>query len=396
MRRIPVTLSLATLALVAMATSVQAQCGITGSSLIGTTPANLCGTGGTEYMWEGPNGYNATSRCVSLTQAGEYSLYAYDGNIGQWFGPCLINVTGELIEPPPPPPPPPVANDTLINCPRPAWFWTRGCRTNARGNDRVKQTMSAEQLAAVALAVDQRSQLFGWADARAGFCATMRMPGSNDLRGRAVRQFAAVLANLAASEMKLVPVDGREVHLRDNTLLGSDVARGMELSAWVAATDAELASLAAAAATDRNARKAYQRIRRVGWMINHGMGIGDVCPRGATTSAGERDDDESMAMALASDEGMSGIVMESAMPNPFRDQTRIVYTMQQAGDVELSVLDLSGRLVKTLVRGAQSAGRHEMSWDGRTDAGQSLPAGAYFVHGRVGEQRVQGRIVMIR
>lgn len=396
MRRIPASLSLATFALVAMASSAQAQCGITGTPVIDTAPANLCGTGGTQYMWEGPNGFGATTRCVSLTQAGEYALYAFDGNVGLWFGPCLINVTGELIEPPPPPPPPPVANDTLINCPRPGWFWTRGCRTNERGNDRAKQTLSAEQLAAIASAVDQRSQFFGWADARGSFCATMRMPGGNDLRGRAVRQFAAVLANLAASEMKLVPADGREVHLRDNTVLGSDVARGMELSEWVAATDAELASLAAAPATDRNARKAYQRIRRVGWMINHGMGIGEVCPRGAATTAEERDDDESMAMALASEEGMSGIVMEAAMPNPFRDHTRIAYTLEQAGDVDLSVLDLSGRLVKTLVRGAQSAGRHEMQWDGRTDAGQSLPAGAYFVHGRVGEQRVQGRIVMIR
>jgi len=394
MRRIPVSLSLATFAVVAMTATAQAQCGITGSPLIGTTPANLCGTGGTQYMWEGPNGFSAMTQCVGITQAGEYSLYAFDGNSGMWFGPCLINVTGELIEPPPPPPP--VANDTLINCPRAAWFWTRGCRVSDRGNDRAKQTMSAEQITAVASAVDQRSQFFGWADARSGFCTAMRTSGSNDLRGRAVRQFAAVLANLAASEMKLVPVDGREVHLRDNTVLASDVARGMELSDWVAATDAELTSLSAAPGTDRNARKAYQRIRRVGWMINHGMGIGEVCPRGASTSAEERDDDESMAMALASDEGMSGIVMESAMPNPFRDQTRIAYTMQQAGEVELNVLDLSGRLVKTLVRGAQSAGRHEMSWDGRTDSGQSLPAGAYFVHGRVGEQRVQGRIVMIR
>lgn len=103
-----------------------------------------------------------------------------------------------------------------------------------------------------------------------------------------------------------------------------------------------------------------------------------------------------MAMAMSDDEASAGLVMESASPNPFSERTRIAFTLAQSDQVDLSVVDLSGRIVRTLASGLQSAGRHELTWDGRSDAGQAMPAGAYFVHGRVGEQRVQGRIVMIR
>lgn len=391
MRRIPVTLAALALTLVTWAPSAHSQCGITGSPVINGAPAELCGTGGTSYMWEGPNAFLATTQCVSITTPGEYSLLAFDSALGMWFGPCLVMVTGDSVVVPPPPPPPPAPVDTALNCPRVASFWMLSCRF-ADGEGAI---LSAQQVGAIAAAVDQRSQVFGWADA-SGFCATMQQPRRTDLRARALRQFAAVLANVAAGEQHFVTADGRDVVLRENTMLAMDAARGMSLREWIASTDAELMSLANASSSDRTARKAFQRIRRIAWMLNHGVGVGEVCPTVAQDGRVARADDESMASAFSEDDVASAVVMESASPNPFTDRTRIAYTLAQDGDVELSVLDLSGRLVKTLVRGAQAAGRHEMSWDGRTDAGQSLPAGAYFVHGRVGEQRVQGRIVMIR
>ena len=390
MRRIPVTLAALALTLVTWAPAAHSQCGITGNPVINGAPAELCGTGGTSYMWEGPNAFLATTQCVSINSPGEYSLLAFDNNLGMWFGPCLVMVTGDSVIVPPPPPPAPV--DSALNCPRPTGYWALACQ-RAAGE---RPIVSAEQLAAIAAAVDQRAQVFGWADAANGFCAAVRPARQSDLRARALRQFASVLANLAAGEQHLVSADGRDVHLRDDTMLAMDVARGMSLNDWVTSTDAELLSLANASASDRAARKAYQRIRRIGWMVNHGVGVGEVCTPAAQDGRESRADDESMAQAFSEDEAAPGMMMESASPNPFRDRTRIAFTLAQAGDVELSVVDLSGRIVRTLASGPQSAGRHELNWNGRSDAGQSMPAGAYFVHGRVGEQRVQGRLVMIR
>ncbi len=390
MHRIPITLVVSALALVTGASAIHAQCGITGTPVINGAPATLCGTGGTSYMWEGPNGFIATTPCVSISSPGEYSLLAFDNTLGMWFGPCLVMVTGDSVIVPPPPPPAPV--DSALNCPRPAGYWALACQ-RAAGE---RPILSAEQLAAIAAAVDERAQVFGWSDAANGFCYAVRSARQSDLRARALRQFAAVLANLAAGEQHLVSADGRDVHLRDDTMLAMDVARGMSLSDWVASTDAELLSLANASASDRAARRTYQRIRRVGWMVNHGVGVGEVCASGTQDGRESRADDESMAQAFSEDGAASAMMMESAAPMPILDRTRIAFTLAQSDQVELSVVDLSGRIVRTLARGPQSAGRHELTWDGRSDAGQAMPTGAYFVHGRVGAQRVQGRIVMIR
>lgn len=65
-------------------------------------------------------------------------------------------------------------------------------------------------------------------------------------------------------------------------------------------------------------------------------------------------------------------------PSPFRDQTLILYDVARGGDIELSILDLEGRVVRRLVRGPRSMGRHRLVWDGRDHAGHPVPAGLYF------------------
>jgi flagellar basal-body rod modification protein FlgD len=53
------------------------------------------------------------------------------------------------------------------------------------------------------------------------------------------------------------------------------------------------------------------------------------------------------------------------------------YELQGAADrVEVQVLDRNGAIVRTMA-GEATAGRHEMTWDGETDAGTALPEGSY-------------------
>jgi len=53
---------------------------------------------------------------------------------------------------------------------------------------------------------------------------------------------------------------------------------------------------------------------------------------------------------------------------PASSALTISYELTQNGSVELSVYDLSGRLVETLVSGEQTAGRHSVSWDSSDSA----------------------------
>lgn len=73
-----------------------------------------------------------------------------------------------------------------------------------------------------------------------------------------------------------------------------------------------------------------------------------------------------------------------AFPNPFDRNTTVVLALAQAGPVEVGVYDITGRQVRTLVRGPQAAGERIVSWDGRDDRGVQLGAGVYMLRLQAG------------
>lgn len=67
-------------------------------------------------------------------------------------------------------------------------------------------------------------------------------------------------------------------------------------------------------------------------------------------------------------------------PNPFNPVTTIRFTTATTGAVRLTVTDLAGRLVTTLVEGILDGGNHEVVWRGRDMAGNPSPSGVYLNH----------------
>ena len=65
-------------------------------------------------------------------------------------------------------------------------------------------------------------------------------------------------------------------------------------------------------------------------------------------------------------------------PNPFNPATTIKYALPQAADVGLTVYNVVGQSVRTLVAEHQSAGRYVVEWDATNDNGHSLSSGMYF------------------
>lgn len=66
------------------------------------------------------------------------------------------------------------------------------------------------------------------------------------------------------------------------------------------------------------------------------------------------------------------------LPNPFVHGTRIIFTLETASDVKLSIYDGAGRHVATLLEEHLAAGIHEAEWRGTDAAGRRVPAGVYF------------------
>jgi len=65
-------------------------------------------------------------------------------------------------------------------------------------------------------------------------------------------------------------------------------------------------------------------------------------------------------------------------PNPFNLETIISYEIAHTSDVLLSVFDIRGRLVTTLVDGVQIPGQKRAYWDGRDHSGKVVPSGVYI------------------
>ena len=72
-------------------------------------------------------------------------------------------------------------------------------------------------------------------------------------------------------------------------------------------------------------------------------------------------------------------VLEQNYPNPFNPTTSIRFELPIDKAISVTVYDVSGRVVKTLVNNqVYSQGAHEVQWDGTTDAGASAASGTYL------------------
>jgi len=88
--------------------------------------------------------------------------------------------------------------------------------------------------------------------------------------------------------------------------------------------------------------------------------------------------------------------LRANFPNPFNMQTKIVFELPAAGDVEMNVFTANGQLVRRLVHGRMASGRHTILWNGKNAAGQVVASGAYFVQFRWNTRVVVHKMVLVK
>jgi hypothetical protein len=65
-------------------------------------------------------------------------------------------------------------------------------------------------------------------------------------------------------------------------------------------------------------------------------------------------------------------------PNPFNPNTTIRFDLPRTSHVVLTIYNVIGQNVRTLVEGIKRLGAHTVQWDGKDDSGQDLPSGIYL------------------
>jgi hypothetical protein len=83
-------------------------------------------------------------------------------------------------------------------------------------------------------------------------------------------------------------------------------------------------------------------------------------------------------------------------PNPFNANVTIALELPKTSVVELVILDVTGRHVRSLANGTFPAGRHHLLWDGNDDHGRSQASGVYLLRLQADKQIATQKIVMVR
>jgi hypothetical protein len=87
----------------------------------------------------------------------------------------------------------------------------------------------------------------------------------------------------------------------------------------------------------------------------------------------------------------------SVSPNPTKGVVRFEYEVPApGGEVELSVFDMTGRLVQAVERSARPAGTWETTWTGDDHDGHHIASGVYIVRLHMAGQSVVRRVVVAR
>jgi hypothetical protein len=93
----------------------------------------------------------------------------------------------------------------------------------------------------------------------------------------------------------------------------------------------------------------------------------------------------------------AGAPFVDARPNPFAGSTRLAFRVPAgSGRATLSVFDVRGRRVRSLLDGLVTEGSGTATWDARDDRGRPVPAGIYFYRLETADGTATGKTTLLR
>ncbi len=88
--------------------------------------------------------------------------------------------------------------------------------------------------------------------------------------------------------------------------------------------------------------------------------------------------------------------LSQSYPNPFNPSTKINYTIRNNDNVHITVYNLNGQKIKTLVNEYKLSGSYGITWDGRNEWGRHVPSGTYFYDIRAGNFIDRKKMILIK
>lgn len=109
--------------------------------------------------------------------------------------------------------------------------------------------------------------------------------------------------------------------------------------------------------------------------------------------------DESYVNRMIS-EILSNIPIEHSLsqnyPNPFNPKTVINYELRRTGNTRITIYNILGQEVRSLVNGLKNYGKHTIVWNGQDKSGKLVSSGVYFSEMVINDFRSTRKMVLMK
>lgn len=90
------------------------------------------------------------------------------------------------------------------------------------------------------------------------------------------------------------------------------------------------------------------------------------------------------------------VTLKQNYPNPFNPNTKITYSIPSESNVELTIYNLKGQVVKSLVKEEQIPGHYEVTWNGRDSNKKAVASGIYFYQLNCGKSSISKKMILLK
>ncbi len=90
------------------------------------------------------------------------------------------------------------------------------------------------------------------------------------------------------------------------------------------------------------------------------------------------------------------LALSQNFPNPFNPGTQLNFALPKAGRIRISVFDVRGRRVSTLVDESRDQGNYFVRWEGVDEQGRQVPSGLYYARMEFGAEVQTRTMTLVR
>jgi hypothetical protein len=108
------------------------------------------------------------------------------------------------------------------------------------------------------------------------------------------------------------------------------------------------------------------------------------------------EDGAALAISPGNSSSLTNFTLEQNYPNPFNPQTNITFSLKEDGFINLTIYDVLGKKVRTIVNEYKNAGEHSIVWDGINNNGLLAASGLYIYKLKTNSTQISKSMSLIR